>query len=150
MRERDVEAAWLRLLALQPWAVVLRPRIPRSKRGSAGRRIETEARARMMAEVAAEIRRKPAQLVIWRNNTGVARGASGGLVQYGVPGAADYEGIWSPVGRKVACELKSPTGRQSPEQQAYQAIVEAAGGLYVLVREPAEGVSLLARGLGLR
>lgn len=38
------------------------------------------------------------------------------------------------AGRYVAIEAKSATGRQRPEQAAFQAAVERAGGVYVLAR----------------
>lgn len=40
-----------------------------------------------------------------------------------------------PSGRFAAIELKAPAGRQSPEQKAVQASIEAAGGLYVICRD---------------
>lgn len=83
---------------------------------------------------------------IWRANVGKAT-FGGRSVQFGVPGQADLTGIL-PVevtcprcmelvvrlGVRLEIEVKSPTGRQSEEQQNYQAIIERFGGLYVLAR----------------
>lgn len=85
-------------------------------------------------------------LRIWRMNTG--RASFGGRsVQFGVPGQADLTGIlpvevYCPrcieliarLGVRLEIEVKSETGRQSEDQQNYQAIIERFGGLYVLAR----------------
>lgn len=73
------------------------------------------------------------RLRIWRANTGVAFDAKGRAVRFGVPGAADISGILR-GGRRIEIEAKSPTGRQSPQQRVWQAMIEAHGGLYVLAR----------------
>lgn len=72
-------------------------------------------------------------LVLWRNNVGVAD-QRGRRVAYGVggPGGADLIGIFR--GRFVACEIKTPTGRHSPEQQRFARLVEDRGGTYVTLR----------------
>jgi len=72
-------------------------------------------------------------LVLWRNNCG--RTKMGKFwVAYGVgtPGGADLIGIFR--GRFVAIEIKTPTGRQSPEQRTFQQLVERKGGVYVVLR----------------
>jgi len=69
---------------------------------------------------------------LWRQNTGVAFYA-GRTVRFGLPGAADLSGILSD-GRRIEIEVKSPTGRQTKEQAAYQRMIERFGGLYVLAR----------------
>ena len=71
-------------------------------------------------------------LRIWRANTGVAR-IGDRVVRFGVPGQADLTGIL-PDGRRLEIEVKSPTGRQSPDQQAYQRIIEKFNGVYILAR----------------
>ena len=75
---------------------------------------------------------------VWleRTNVGAGRGASGRVIRFGRPGMADSHGsIW---GVFAAVEFKSATGRQSPEQVAYQRLVEQNGGIYVLARDIAE------------
>jgi len=69
---------------------------------------------------------------IWRANVGVAR-IGRRVVRFGVPGQADITGIL-PGGRRIEIEVKSPTGRQTPDQVNFQRMIERFGGLYVLAR----------------
>lgn len=69
---------------------------------------------------------------LWRSNTGVARMGKR-KVRFGVPGQADLTGVL-PGGIRLEIEVKSAVGRQSPEQLAYQAMIERFGGVYVLAR----------------
>jgi len=72
-------------------------------------------------------------------------------VRFGVPGQADYTGIVPisqnltcphcnrglsapPLGVRLEIEAKSPKGRQSAEQGAYQEMIERFHGIYVLAR----------------
>ena len=78
-------------------------------------------------------------LRMWRSNTGAAmwrksNGSSGGMVRFGMPGQADISGIMRPGGRRIEIECKTKNGRQSKEQQAWQRMIEWAGGLYVIAR----------------
>ena len=82
---------------------------------------------------------------LWRANTGAAvvgdisrimaacrrAGVPVRLVRFGVPGAADLSGILL-GGQRFEIEVKSASGRQTPDQKAYQAMIERMGGLYVL------------------
>lgn len=75
---------------------------------------------------------------LWRQNTGVAfypdwQTGQRRAVRFGLPGAADLSGIL-PDGRRLEIEVKSPKGRQTKEQAAYQRMIERFGGLYVLAR----------------
>ena len=71
---------------------------------------------------------------VWRNNVGFARTAHG-VVRFGLcPGSADLIGFCR-GGRFLAIEVKSDTGRQTPDQLAFQCWVEAGGGVYILARE---------------
>lgn len=72
-------------------------------------------------------------LVLWRNNQGVAD-IRGYKVRFGVggPGGADLIGIYR--GRFIAIEIKTETGRQTPEQKTFQALVESLGGTYQILR----------------
>ena len=72
------------------------------------------------------------RLRMWRANTGVAR-IEKRVVRFGVPGQADLTGIL-PEGRRLEIEVKSPTGRQTPEQRSFQGIIEKFNGVYVLAR----------------
>lgn len=72
-------------------------------------------------------------LRIWRNNTG-AFGTEDRFVRFGLEGSADFLGILGPSGRFLAIECKSPSGRQTDQQKAFQAMVERFGGVYILAR----------------
>ena len=74
------------------------------------------------------------QLRIWRANVGVAR-IDGRIVRFGVPGQADLTGIL-PDGRRLEIEVKSATGRQTPDQQAFGRMIERFNGVYILARCP--------------
>lgn len=72
-------------------------------------------------------------LCLWRNNCGVAE-IKGYKVRFGVasPGGADLIGIYK--GRFVALEIKTETGRQTPEQKQFEQLVTKLGGVYRIVR----------------
>lgn len=87
----------------------------------------------------------------WRNNIGTAINPhTNQHIRYGVgnPGGADLIGLHR--GRFVAAEIKTPTGRQSPEQLQWQRLVESKGGIYVVVRSADDAHALLARLRGVR
>jgi len=69
---------------------------------------------------------------LWRANAGAAR-IGRRFIRFGVPGQADLSGILRD-GRRLEIEVKSPTGRQTPDQRAFQALIERFGGVYVLAR----------------
>lgn len=71
-------------------------------------------------------------LRLWRANVGVAR-LGDRVVRFGVTGQADLTGIL-PDGRRLEIEVKSASGRQTPEQQAFQRIIERFNGIYILAR----------------
>lgn len=100
--------------------------------------------------------------ICWRNNTGqawagkrerfypgttipvphgvvVLTGAQ--PVSFGLPGSGDILG--ASAGRPLSIEVKDATGRQSDQQKRFQAAWERAGGVYLLVRDPAEAVAAL-------
>lgn len=72
-------------------------------------------------------------LTLWRNNTGSVEARQGYRIAFGCggPGGADLIGMYR--GRFIAIEVKTATGRQSPEQRVYQQLVEKLGGVYVLL-----------------
>jgi len=78
------------------------------------------------------------QVLTWRNNIGRAQTRTGAYITYGVgnPGGADLIGLHR--GRFVAIEIKTPIGRQSREQKMFQVLVEAHGGIYVVLRSVEE------------
>lgn len=75
---------------------------------------------------------------IWRTNTGRANMAKPGQpprwVQFGAVGQPDITGILSGSGRFLAIEIKSATGKQTPEQRRFEAMVKSMGGVYILAR----------------
>lgn len=78
---------------------------------------------------------------VWRSNSGVAKNrATGAFVRFGVPGQGDVSGILR-GGRRLEIELKTPRGRQSEEQLAFQQMIERFGGLYVLARSVDDAVA---------
>jgi len=112
---------------------------------------------------------------IWRQNTGKAYGYSivagaigqmkngnfragydllkhAQLTTYGTPGSADIQGLLGPRtgsngGRFLAIEVKGAQGVQSDEQIAWQAMIEAKGGIYILAKT-VEDVQVALRGYG--
>jgi len=71
----------------------------------------------------------------WRNNTGaIKRGAR--FVRFGEVGAPDIMAIVE--GTFVGLECKAEAGRLSPEQRAWGARCQEAGGRYNVVRSVAE------------
>jgi hypothetical protein len=72
-------------------------------------------------------------LALWRNNQGVAE-IRGYKVRFGVanPGGGDLIGWYR--GRWVEVEIKTETGRQSPEQKIREQLVRKSGGIYVVLR----------------
>jgi hypothetical protein len=68
----------------------------------------------------------------WRNNSGTLW-ANGQPVTFGYPGSADILGVL-PDGRFLAVECKSPTGKQSDKQKAFEAKIVANHGVYILAR----------------
>lgn len=73
-------------------------------------------------------------LRIWRANVLVAQDRNGRVIRAGIKGQADISGIMRPSGRRIEIECKTSTGRQSKEQKRWQAMIEWAGGLYILAR----------------
>lgn len=89
--------------------------------------------AHLQDAIRLELGRDPA-LVLWRNNIGHATMRHGARVTFGVggPGGADLIGLFRGV--FCAVEIKTPTGRVSPEQRTHEALVTSKGGVYVILR----------------
>ena len=70
--------------------------------------------------------------LLWRNNVGRSVMPRGGRVVFGIgnPGGSDLVGVYR--GRAVFIEIKTPTGRVSPDQLKFQRLVERHGGIYVV------------------
>jgi len=90
---------------------------------------------------------------LFRNNTGTLRDQHGRPVSFGLcKGSADLIG-WTMrtvtqemVGQQVAVftsiEVKTPTGRVKPEQQAWLDAVQAAGGIAGVARSVEDALRL--------
>ena len=70
--------------------------------------------------------------------------------------AVDFEGAGSPDilgcldGRFLGIEVKTPTGKQEQSQRRFQTAFEAAGGIYLIARSPAEAVEAITRAVAAR
>lgn len=94
-------------------------------------------------------------LRVFRNNVGAIKDRNNRLVRYGLcTGSADLIGWQSVVitpamvgqrfARFVSIEVKTPSGRLSPEQETWQAAVQKAGGIAVVARSVDDVKFLLA------
>ena len=82
-------------------------------------------------------------LVLWRNNIGTAE-RHGYTIRFGVggPGGADLIGIYR--GKFLGVEIKTPTGKQTPEQRTFQELVTKLGGEYLILRSVEEALAWAA------
>lgn len=105
--------------------------------------MSTEKEAQLIHDVKLHWGAHP-RLRFWRQNVGSAI-IKGRYVDFGPPkGCADFVGLIAPQGRFLAIECKSATGQQRAAQQKFQAMIEAFGGLYLLVRSLEEVDAALA------
>jgi hypothetical protein len=92
---------------------------------------------------------------LWRNNTGMLRDQQGRPVRFGLcEGSADLIGYHSVtitpdmVGQTVAVftavEVKSPTGRPTPQQTAFIEHIRQAGGRAGIARSIEEAERIVA------
>ena len=83
--------------------------------------------------------------LIFRNNVGVLKNAAGIPIRFGLAiGSSDLIGI-APGGRFLAVQIKTPTGKATPEQLRFIEAVRARGGIAGIARSPAEALALLAQ-----
>lgn len=79
------------------------------------------------------------RVLCWRNNVG-----RNGRVSFGLGvGSADLVGLLRGSGRFFGLEVKTATGRLSPEQVAWARAVTAAGGFVKCVRSVNEALQAL-------
>ena len=78
-------------------------------------------------------------ILAWRNNSGATAYQSPGkkprFVRFGLAGSPDIVAVDPNNGKIVCVECKSDSGKQSPEQKAFQCEVEKATGVYILARD---------------
>lgn len=88
-------------------------------------------------------------IMIWNNPTGVAKTMDGKrVIKFGLEGSADIMGVQAvtitpdmigqTIGRLVAIETKTKTGKQRKQQSNFQKAIEARGALYILARDIAD------------
>ena len=81
------------------------------------------------------------RLAYIKNNSGAYKTERGGYVRFGRAGSPDFL-LFLDGGRCWHLEVKTKTGRQSKSQKEYQAMVEALGHRYLIVRSVGEVVEL--------
>ena len=91
---------------------------------------------------------------LWRNNTGALRDERGRLVRYGLcPGSSDLIGLRQlrieeqhlglELGVFCALEIKTGSGRLTPEQRQFLEVVGSRGGLAGVARSVEEARQIL-------
>jgi hypothetical protein len=79
---------------------------------------------------------------VYRQNTGVAK-AHGHRIRFGLVGSADITGVL-PGGRRLELEVKLPTGKPPSEEQVqFGERINAAGGLWAVVKSVDEAVAVV-------
>lgn len=78
------------------------------------------------------------RIKVWRANCGAGQFVYGGgkksqFMKFGLKGQGDISGLLN-NGRRVEIEAKGSTGRQEPDQIAFQQMIEQYGGLYILAK----------------
>jgi len=85
--------------------------------------------------------------LVWRNNTGAMTDATGRLVRFGLcKGSSDIIGLCGD-GRFLAVEVKTRTGKTTPEQDRFIAAVIRAGGRAGVARSADDAISIASGGL---
>ena len=83
--------------------------------------------------------------VVRRNNVGTFYTPDGRAVAVGIPGEPDLT-LFLPKGKIIMIEVKTPTGRQSKQQKAFQKRVEELGFEYLIARD-LEDIKRLVEGV---
>lgn len=94
-------------------------------------------------------------VLVWRQQSGVFRSYNDPqrVVRIGVPGIADSlavvavtitpDMVGKTIGVAVAPEFKTTTGKQRPEQAAWEQAFRKRGGIYRLIRSAADMLQLV-------
>jgi hypothetical protein len=99
--------------------------------------------SKIQNEIRLAVGRDP-DLVLWRNQVGVATYISGETRRHGLcPGSCDLIGILAPHGRFIALEIKTATGKISPEQERFINLVNRKGGYAKVVRSVDEALTAI-------
>lgn len=86
---------------------------------------------------------------VWRANTGLASTVHGTKLRFGIKGQADITGILGPTGKRLEIEVKSSTGKQTADQQAWEKQIASLGGMYILARSLDQAMVPICQFLGL-
>ena len=79
----------------------------------------------------------------WRNNTGATKTQAGGFVRFGQVGSPDIMGIFGPLGRFVAIEVKTAKGKLSPAQETWLHESKLLGAIAGVCRSIEEALALI-------
>ena len=128
-----------------------------------GAEVSTPAN-KLTAEILIAVPKRFPNVRIWRQNTGGAvpmnqvKNAIWAITKgeipealtflkrptrFGVVGGADLSGVQGPTGRRIEIEVKAGNDKQSDEQRAFQAMIEAAGGAYIIARSVDDVIAYL-------
>lgn len=81
---------------------------------------------------------------LWRASVLTARSLrTGKTYTAGLPGQADLTGFIQPEGWRLEVEVKTATGKQRPEQAAFERVITSGGGCYLLARSVADATAQL-------
>lgn len=108
--------------------------------------LETEIQDAIRLELG-DVEQYP-DVLLYRNNVGVLQDKDDRYVRFGLcPGSADLIGIFtrSGVGIFIAAEIKTPTGKQKPEQKRFEQLVTNKGGSYAVLRSVEDARAWVAR-----
>jgi hypothetical protein len=72
------------------------------------------------------------RIYCWSNPSGAVRIRPGKFMSFGKKGSADIIGLLPPDGKFLAVEVKSMTGRASPEQREFLEAIKQQGGVAVV------------------
>jgi hypothetical protein len=110
--------------------------------------LEDEPESVIQAQIRKAIGALP-HVRLWRNNTGQLKDRFGHTVIYGLAiGSSDLIGIVAPHGRLIAIEVKSKTGKVTPEQEAFMEIVRRFGGVAGVARSFEDAMALVEEARG--
>lgn len=105
--------------------------------------------SRLLADIRIALGREP-DLVLWRIQPGGLADATGRPIRTAPIGIADLCGILAPSGRWIALEVKTATGRVTPEQTRWGELLTSMGGVYAVVRSVEDAVAVVQRARGAR
>ena len=107
----------------------------------AAKRTNDRPEAAALREVIQALRVHPAVSWAYRQNSGAAK-VGGRFIRFGWPGCPDVLGQLTD-GRLLGVEVKSRTGRPSPEQTLFLARINAAGGVGFIAHDLRDVLAVL-------